>query len=96
MIRYPTIYSTQIWRQTEMKSLYTKHRFLFRIASVLTVVLLVYLTLVVVDAIQKEVRKSNYTQEITVKPYTGEFKSYDVEGLTDEEISEVVEEGRGE
>jgi hypothetical protein len=66
-----------------------------KIASLIIVAVLVMGTLLVIDSIQKAKRESN-SVEYKLTESDGQIKAYDVEGLSDEEISNWLERERAQ
>ena len=65
---------------------------LIRIFCAVVIVVFVWGTLLIVDAIQKEKRASTKDSEAAYVPgNTEQFRAYDVEGLSDEEIERLLE-----
>lgn len=69
----------------------TMHRILFRASVAIVVCIIVFTVLVIVDSIQKYVRDKNSSEDTSISSYTEEFRAYDVEGLSDEEIEKLLE-----
>lgn len=73
------------------KQLYEKHPKLLSLGVILCLGVLVYGTLCVVDTIQKEMRpEPQYSLDLEKKE---EVKVYNVEGLTEEEIDQLLNRG---
>ncbi len=69
-------------------------RFMFRVVALIIFVLLVYMLLVLQDAFIKGRQKANMTQAVTLKPDNQSIPTYNVDGLTEDEIDALIEEGR--
>lgn len=78
-----------------LKYLWNKNHVLMKIASLIIVAVLVMGTLLVIDSIQKAKRESN-SVEYKLTESDGQIKAYDVEGLSDEEISNWLERERAQ
>ena len=78
-----------------LKYLWNKNRVLMKIASLIIVAVLVMGTLLVIDSIQKAKRESN-SVEYKLTESDGKIKAYDVEGLSDEEVSNWLERERAQ
>lgn len=78
-----------------LKYLWNKNCVLMKIASLIIVAVLVMGTLLVIDSIQKAKRESN-SVEYKLTESDGQIKAYDVEGLSDEEISNWLERERAQ
>lgn len=72
-----------------MKHFNIKSMMILALALIIT-----YVTLLIVDTIQKQQRSDGDTNPVTIEENTGEIRSYNVDGLSDEEINKVIEEGR--
>lgn len=74
------------------RQLYEKHPKLISLGFILCLIVLVYGGLCVVDTIQRETRpEPEFSLDLERKE---EIKSYDVNGLTEEEIDMLLERGR--
>lgn len=71
-----------------LKYMYHKNPRLTKIMIILMTLILVYGILLFVDAIQQEQRKKNMSQSLDIKTSTEEFRAYDVNGMTDEQIEQ--------
>lgn len=69
-------------------------RFMFRVTALIILVLLIYMFLVLQDAFIKGRQKANMTQAVTLKPDNQSIPTYNVDGLTEDEIDALIEEGR--
>lgn len=78
-----------------LKYLWNKNRVLMKIASFIIVAVLIMGTLLIIDSIQKAKRESN-SVEYKLTESDGQIKAYDVEGLSDEEISKWLEKERSQ
>ena len=78
-----------------LKYLWNKNRVLMKIASFIIVAVLIMGTLLIIDSIQKAKRESN-SVEYKLTESDGQIKAYDVEGLSDEEISNWLERERAQ
>lgn len=78
-----------------LRYLWNKNKVLIKIASLIIVVVLVMGTLLVIDSIQKAKRESN-SVEYKLTESDGQIKAYDVEGLSDEEIANWLEQERAQ
>lgn len=78
-----------------LRYLWNKNRVLMKIASFIIVAVLIMGTLLVIDSIQKAKRESN-SVEYKLTESDGQIKAYDVEGLSDEEISNWLEKERAQ
>lgn len=78
-----------------LKYLWNKNRVLMKIASLIIVAVLIMGTLLIIDSIQKAKRESN-SVEYKLTESDGQIKAYDVEGLTDEEIANWLEQERAQ
>ncbi len=74
-----------------MGDLYKRHRILLKTAAILCVIVLVYGTLLIIDAIQQSARDVGFTESFSIKENTGEIPAYNVDGMTDEQIQEMLE-----
>lgn len=77
------------------KYLWNKNRVLMKIASFIVVAVLIMGTLLIIDSIQKSKRESN-SVEYKLTESDGQIKAYDVEGLSDEEIANWLEQERAQ
>lgn len=77
-----------------LKYMYDKNPRLMRICIIIFIIIFIWGALLVTDAIQKEVRAAKTTEPVEVKADTEEFRAYDVDGLTDEQIEEWIKEER--
>lgn len=73
-----------------MNKLNLRQRLLLRICIAACVFVLVFGAMYIVDAIQKAIRTSNTTEEISISEDHGEIRAYDVEGMSPEEIEEML------
>lgn len=73
-----------------MNKLNLRQRLLLRLCVALCVFVLVFGIMYIVDTIQKAVRNSNTTEDISVNEDHGEIRAYDVEGMSPEEIEEML------
>lgn len=78
-----------------LRYLWNKNRVLMKIASFIIIAVLIMGTLLVIDSIQKAKRESN-SVEYKLTESDGQIKAYDVEGLSDEEISNWLEKERAQ
>lgn len=78
-----------------LRYLWNKNKVLMKIASLIIVAVLVMGTLLVIDSIQRAKRESN-SVEYKLTESDGQIKAYDVEGLSDEEISDWLEKERAQ
>lgn len=78
-----------------LKYMWNKNRVLMKIASFVIVAVLIMGTLLIIDSIQKAKRESN-SVEYKLTESDGQIKAYDVEGLSDEEISKWLEKERSQ
>lgn len=78
-----------------LRYLWNKNKVLMKIASLIIVVVLVMGTLLIIDSIQRAKRESN-SVEYKLTESDGQIKAYDVEGLSDEEISDWLEKERAQ
>lgn len=78
-----------------LRYLWNKNKVLIKIASLIIVAVLVMGTLLVIDSIQRAKRESN-SVEYKLTESDGQIKAYDVEGLSDEEISDWLEKERAQ
>lgn len=74
-----------------MNEIYEKHRILIKVSAIICVILIVWGTLLVADVIQRQERNSNVTEEVVIKKNDGHIDSYNVGGMTDEEIERALE-----
>lgn len=77
------------------KYLWNKNKVLMKIASFIVVAVLIMGTLLIIDSIQKSKRESN-SVEYKLTESDGQIKAYDVEGLSDEEITNWLEQERAQ
>lgn len=77
------------------KYLWNKNKVLMKIASFIVVTVLIMGTLLIIDSIQKSKRESN-SVEYKLTESDGQIKAYDVEGLSDEEIANWLEQERAQ
>lgn len=77
------------------KYLWNKNKVLMKIASFIVVAVLVMGILLIIDSIQKSKRESN-SVEYKLTESDGQIKAYDVEGLSDEEIANWLEQERAQ
>lgn len=78
-----------------LRYLWNKNRVLMKIASLIIVAVLIMGALLIIDSIQKAKRESN-SVEYKLTESDGQIKAYDVEGLSDEEISNWLEKERSQ
>lgn len=78
-----------------LRYLWNKNKVLMKIASLIIVVVLIMGTLLIIDSIQRAKRESN-SVEYKLTESDGQIKAYDVEGLSDEEISDWLERERAQ
>lgn len=78
-----------------LRYLWNKNKVLMKIASLIIVAVIVMGTLLVIDSIQRAKRESN-SVEYKLTESDGQIKAYDVEGLSDEEISDWLEKERAQ
>lgn len=78
-----------------LKYLWNKNKVLMKITSFIVVVVLIMGTLLIIDSIQKSKRESN-SIEYKLTESDGQIKAYDVEGLSDEEIANWLEQERAQ
>lgn len=78
-----------------LRYLWNKNRVLMKIASFIIVAVLIMGALLIIDSIQKAKRESN-SVEYKLTESDGQIKAYDVEGLSDEEISNWLEKERSQ
>lgn len=74
-----------------MSELYKKHRILIKLSAILCLLVIIYGTLLIVDDVQKSMRSANSTESVNINEDTGEIPAYNVEGLSDEQIQELLE-----
>lgn len=77
------------------KYLWNKNKVLMKIASFIVVAVFIMGTLLIIDSIQKSKRESN-SVEYKLTESDGQIKAYDVEGLSDEEIANWLEQERAQ
>lgn len=71
-----------------LKYMYNKNPKLVRSVAILMAVILAYGVFLIVDSIQREQREKGKIDGPTIKTSTEEFRAYDVDGLTDEQIEQ--------
>lgn len=76
-----------------IKYLFTKHRFIMRLSIAAIVITLILGVLLIIDTIQKEDRESKSVSYELVED-DGNIMAYDVNGMTDEEITSMLAEER--
>ncbi len=69
-------------------------KLVLRATALIILALLIYMFLVLQDAFIKGRQKANMTQAVTLKPDNQSIPTYNVEGLTEDEIDALIEEGR--
>lgn len=77
------------------KYLWNKNKVLMKIASFIVVAVLIMGTLLIIDSIQKSKRENN-SVEYKLTESDGQIKAYNVEGLSDEEITNWLEQERAQ
>ena len=74
-----------------MKDIWQQHKRLLKFGIVLCLIVLIWGTIEIISAIQLERRESSAGATAEITSYTEPFKAYDVEGMTDEEIEQMLE-----
>ena len=77
------------------KYMWNKNKTLMKIAIVLIIGVLIMGALLIVDSIQRTNRNNNLVGDALIEN-DGQINAYDVEGLTDEQITEWLERERNE
>lgn len=72
--------------------MFTKsQRITIRIGILISIVILIYGAILIVDEYQKEKRRETLTESVDLERYDTVYPSFNVEGLTDEEIEYMLE-----
>lgn len=74
-----------------MNEVYKKHRVLIKLAAIVCCAVIALGIVLVVDSIQKAIISANSSEEINISENHGEINAYNVEGLTDEQIEQLLE-----
>lgn len=69
----------------------SKNNVLVKIGACLCFIVFIWGVLLVVDAIQHELRSGNLTQSVEIKGNSGNVKKYNVDGLTEEQVDQLIE-----
>lgn len=78
-----------------IKYLWNKNKTLMKIALIICVIILCYGTLLIIDAIQKDIRESK-SVAYEMSEDDGSITYIDTTGLTDDEVQSLLEQERNE
>ena len=78
-----------------LRELYETHKGLTKFLCATIIVGILLISLIIVDGVQKYNREQVTVGE-DLKPGNNDIKSYNVEGMTDEEIEDMLEQERNE